>query len=29
MQNDKMNEPYVERFDEIFMNDINLEISKL
>lgn len=29
LQNDKMNEPYVERFDEIFMNDINLEISKL
>jgi len=29
LQNDKMNEPYIERFDEIFMNDINLEISKL
>jgi len=29
LQNDKMNEPYVERFDEIFMNDINLEINKL
>lgn len=29
LKNDKMNEPYIERFDEIFMNDINLEISKL
>lgn len=29
LQNDKMIEPYVERFDEIFMNDIELEISKL
>lgn len=29
LQNDKMNEPYIERFDEIFMNDIELEISKL
>jgi len=29
LQNDKMNEPYIERFDEIFMNDIDIEISKL
>lgn len=29
LKNDKMNEPYVERFDEVFMNDINLEINKL
>lgn len=29
LQNDKMVEPYVERFDEIFMQDIELEISKL
>ena len=25
----KMNEAYIKQFDEIFMNDINLEISKL
>lgn len=29
LQNDKMNEPYIERFDEIFMNDIDNELSKL
>ena len=29
LQNDKMNEPYVERFDEIFMNDIDNELDKL
>lgn len=29
LQNDKMNEPYVERFDEIFMNGIDAEISNL
>jgi len=29
LQNDKMIEPYIERFDEIFMNDIELEINKL
>jgi len=29
LQNDKMNEPYIERFDEIFMKDIELEINKL
>ena len=25
----KMNKPYIEHFDEILMNDINLEIRKL
>ncbi len=29
LQNDKMIEPYVERFDEIFMNDIDNELDKL
>ena len=29
LQNDKMNEPYIERFDEIFMNDIDNELDKL
>ncbi len=29
LKNDKMNEPYVERFDEIFMNDIDNELDKL
>jgi len=29
LQNDKMNEPYIERFDEIFMNDIDNELSIL
>lgn len=29
LKNDKFTEPYFERFDEIFMEDIDLEISKL
>ncbi len=29
LQNDKMNEPYIERFDEIFMNNIDNELDKL
>ncbi|UUV20629.1 tetratricopeptide repeat protein [Paenimyroides aestuarii] len=29
LQNDKLNEPYIERFDEIFLHDIELEISEL
>ena len=29
LKNDKMNEPYIERFDEIFMNDIENELDKL
>lgn len=29
LKNDKFTEPYFERFDEIFIEDIDLEISKL